>query len=183
MAFPDEVIRRAYLPNGKTKLYISINVLEMVCVIINFAGAIFACWHDNIDLSNFPILLNWCDNTASCSWVNKKCKDSLIGRALGRFFCGLLLSTNIGIQAEWLSTVLNIVADDISRVKLACNDVYDYSQLFIDHPQLRTCRQFQPSNTLLTAIWNMLLNKDCPDPSTVKMLKPETLGSFISSSI
>ena len=183
VAFPDEVIRRAYLPNGRSKLFISINVLEMVCVIINFAGIIFACWHDEVDLSHFPVLLNWCDNTSSCSWVNKKCKDSLIGRALGRFFCGLLLSTNIGIQAEWLSTVLNIVADDISRVKLARDDVYDYSQLFVDHPQLRTCRQFQPSDTLLTMIWNMLLNRDCPDPLTIRMLKPETLGSFISSSI
>ena len=72
MAFPDKVIRRAYLPNGKTKLYISINVLEIVCVIINFAGAIFACWNDDVNLSYFPVLLNWCNNTTSCSWVNKK---------------------------------------------------------------------------------------------------------------
>jgi len=58
-------------------------------VIVNFAAAMYACWHNKIDLSAFPALLNWCDNTAACSWVNKKCKESLIGCALGCFYLWL----------------------------------------------------------------------------------------------
>jgi len=61
----------AYLPNSKSGLLISINVLEMHCVIVNFAATIYACWHNEVDLSAFPVLLNWCDNTAACSWVSK----------------------------------------------------------------------------------------------------------------
>jgi hypothetical protein len=41
----------------------------------------------------------------------------MIGRRLGRLFVGLLMGTKIGIQAEWISTHLNVIADDISRLK------------------------------------------------------------------
>ena len=79
---------------------ISINVLEMVCVIVNMAAAIFVCDHDGIDLSSYPVLLNWCDNTTACTWINRNCKHSMIGQQLGRLFVGLLMGTKIGIQAE-----------------------------------------------------------------------------------
>ena len=49
------MIDRADLPNDKSGLLISIKVLEMVCVIVNMAAAIFFCDHDSIDLSTFPI--------------------------------------------------------------------------------------------------------------------------------
>ena len=176
-----EVIQRAYLPDNSSGLMISINALEMVCVIINLAATIYACWHDGVDLSNYPVLHNWCDNKAAGYWVNNKCRDSLIGRALGRFFCGLLMSTNLGIQCEWLSTKLNKVADDISRLEDEDGN-YDYSQLLTDHPSLQNCRQFQPSDTLLTMIYDILLRNDSPDPLIIRQLKPQTLGSFISSS-
>ena len=182
LKYPDDIIKRAYLPNNKSGDLISINVLEMVCVIVNLAAAIYACWHDKIDLSAYPVLLNWCDSKSATCWVNTRCKSSMIGRALGRFFCGLLMGTNLGIQAEWLSSEMNKIADDISRVKMQGDGTYEYSQLFADHPCLRNCRQFKPSDTLLGMIWGVLRNKDSPDPLILKNLKPETLGSFISSS-
>ena len=30
-------------------------------MIINIAGAIFLCNHDNLGLDSYPVLLNWCD--------------------------------------------------------------------------------------------------------------------------
>ena len=180
LVYPAEVIRRARLPNNKDGQYISINVLEMICVIINFAAVIYVCHVDGINLEDFPLLLNWCDNTSACSWINKKCKDSLIGRALGRLFLGLLMSTKLGIQAEWLPTELNKIADDISRLKGEGGD-YDYSQLLTDHPSLRACRHFQPSDILLTKIWDVVLRNDVPDPLMIRELKPQALGSIISS--
>ena len=51
----EEVIDRAYPPNNKSGILISIKVLEMVFVIVNTAAAIFVCDHDSIDLSTFPI--------------------------------------------------------------------------------------------------------------------------------
>jgi hypothetical protein len=181
LVYPKEVIDRAHLPNNKGGKLISINVLEMVCVIVNMAAAIFACHMDGIDLSHFPVLLNWCDNTSACSWVNSKCKHSLIGRRLGRLFVGLLMGTKLGIQAEWISTHLNFIADDLSRLKNEDeNGDFDYAKLKLTYPMLKNCRQFQPSGTLLGMIWDILLHGSCPDPLIVKQLKPSALGQFIS---
>ena len=180
--YPDDIVQRAYLENNKSGQLISINVLEMVCVIVNLAAAIYACWHDQIDLSTHPVILDWCDSKSATCWTNTRCKSSMLGRALGRIFCGLLMSTKLGIQAEWLPSALNKIADDISRLKMQGDGTYKYSQLLIDHPCLRTCRQFQPSDTLLGMIWDVLRNSALPDPLILRKLKPETLGSFISSS-
>jgi len=105
----------------------------------------------------------------------------MIGRVLGRFCFGLLMGTNLGIHVEWLPSKLNKITDDISREKLQENGAYNYSQLFIDHPCLSTCRQFQSSDTLLGMIWDVFRNKDLPDPLILRNLKPKTLGSFIRS--
>ena len=177
-----EVQRRARLLNNKSGKYISINVLEMVCVVINFAAVIYFCEVDGIDLSNCPLIHNWCDSTTACAWANSKCKNSMIGRALGRIFLGLLMSTKLGIQAKWLETELNKLADDISRLKDDDHN-YDYSRLIIDHPCLANCRQFQPSNILLSMISEVLLNNASPDPLIVRKLEPRALGSHISSSL
>ena len=85
LEYPTEIVARATLANNKGGKYISINVLEMVCVIVNYAAEIYVCWHDGIDLGHFPTILNWCDNTSACRWINTRCKESLIGRALGFF--------------------------------------------------------------------------------------------------
>ena len=174
-----EIQRRARLPNNKCGTYISINVLEMVCVVINFAAVIYFCEVDGIDLSNYPLIHNWCDSTTACAWANSKCKNSMIGRALGRLFLGLLMSTKLGIQAKWLETELNKLADDISRLEDDDHN-YDYSRLILDHPCLANCRQFQPSNILLSMILDILLNSASPDPLIIKKLAPLALGSHIS---
>jgi hypothetical protein len=64
LEYPTEVVARATFANSKGGKYISINVLEMVCVIVNYAAAIYVCWHDGIDLSHFPTILDWCENTS-----------------------------------------------------------------------------------------------------------------------
>jgi len=85
----------------------------------------------------------------------------------------------VGIQAEWLPTDLNKIADDISRLKGEGGD-YDYSQLLTDPPSLRACRQFQPSDILLTKIWDVVLRNEVPDPLMIRELRPHALGSIIS---
>ena len=44
-------MRHEHQKNNKSGLSISINVLEMVCVIINMAAVIFVCNHNNINLA------------------------------------------------------------------------------------------------------------------------------------
>ena len=151
----------------------------MVGVIINLAAVIFTCDFDGVDVSAHPIVSNWCDNKSACAWINSRCKHSLIGRELGKFFIGLLMSTKIGIHAEWLPTELNKIADDISRVKERDGN-YDYSHLLRDHPSLRQCRLFEPSDSLLSLICAILRGKDSPDPRTLSKIEPRTLGSITS---
>jgi hypothetical protein len=181
VVYPAEVLRRARLKNNKQGKLVSINVLEMVCVVINIAAVIHVCHVDGIDLSQHPVLLNWCDSSSACCWVNHKCKYSLIGRRLGRLFVGMLMGTKIGVQAEWISTHLNFIADDISRLQDENEDGdFDYSQLIKTYPILRACRQFQPSDTLLGIIWEIVLNNASPDPLTIMQLEPAALGQIIS---
>ena len=166
--YPEDVVLRTRLKNNKSGLMISINVLELICVIIN-------------DLSTYPVMLNWCDNTAACSWVSHRCKESLIGRRLARLLVGLLVGTKLGIQAEWISTFDNGLADEISRLTTPVNRLdFDYSTFLSSHPALTSCRLFQPSQFLLGMIWDVLLHKNSPDPLIVRHIEPKTLGHFIS---
>ena len=135
--FTPEIVRRAALPRRNPQR-ISINVLETVVVIINYAAAIYVGHADGLSLADFPVLLNLCDNTSACSWINKRCRDSLIGRRLGRLFAGLLLNNALGIQAEWLSTHANVIADDVSRVKKQDGGQFDYSLLLSRYPELQS---------------------------------------------
>lgn len=175
--FTEEIIRRAALGKRNSRR-ISINVLETVVIIINYAAAMYACHIDGLPLDDFPVLLNLCDNTSACSWINKRCRDSLIGRRLGRMFAGMLLNNALGIQAEWLSTHANVIADEVSRVKRQDGGDYDYSQLLSRFPELQSCRRFHPSPTLLSLISSVLVDNVSPDPLMLSKLEPKTLGSF-----
>jgi len=43
LEYPTENVARATLTNNKGGKYISINVLEMLCMIVNYGAAIYAC--------------------------------------------------------------------------------------------------------------------------------------------
>jgi len=79
-------------------------------------------------------------------------KKSIIGRALARFFCGLLIGSDVGINAKWISTSANKIADEISRIKKSTQNHssfhYDFSKLQQDHVELKHCCFFQPSQEL-----------------------------------
>ena len=136
-------MERACLPNNKTGLLILIKVLEMVCVIVNIAAAIFTCDRNNIDLADYLVLLNYCNNIVACTWINKHCKYSMIGRRLARLFVALLMMKKIGIQAEWISTKLNVILDDISWLKKENKDGdFNYTNLNLTYPMLQPCCQF-----------------------------------------
>ena len=64
----------------------SLDELKMVGIIISFAAAIHTCWRDNINVDDFPVLLNACDGLSANGWVNYRCKTSMAGRAFGCLF-------------------------------------------------------------------------------------------------
>ena len=91
------------------------------------------------------------------------------------------MGTKNGVQAEWILMYLNFIVDDISRLKTESEDgEFDSEDLKITYPILESCRQFQPLDTLLGVIWDILLHKSCTDHLTVRKLKPSALGQFTS---
>ena len=111
------------------------------------------------------------------------CKKSIVGRALARFFCGLLIGSEVGINAKWISTEANKIADDISRLKKSLTSttssfVYDFSKLKQDHADLKLCRFYHPSQELLLMIWKIALTRKSPDLDLVLALKLSGLGKL-----
>ena len=53
----------------------------------------------------------------------------MIGRRLGRLFVGVLIDTKIWIQAEWISTHLNVIADNVSKLKDENDGDFSYAKL------------------------------------------------------
>jgi len=114
---------------------------------------------------------------------NAHLQKSIVERALARFFCGLLIGLEVGINAKWISTEANKIADDISRLKKSLTSttssfVYDFSKLNQDHADLKLCRFYHPSQELLLMIWEIALTCKSPDLDLVLALKLSGLGKL-----
>ena len=191
LAFPENVIHKTllHLENSKDETFISINCLEYVTIIINYCATIVKFANCKVNNDPYPVVLCVTDNTSALNWTLHTSKKSIIGRALARFFCGLLIGSRIGINAKWISTIKNIIADKISRLKENINSdsssvshssssTYNYSKLKQEHEELKVCSFFQPSPKLLSLIWEILLTRRCPDLSLILKLKPQDLGKL-----
>ena len=132
LLWPQKVYRRTkvFVENNSKGKLISINVLEFVSVVVNYCVSLTALLLDTPTDDPHPVLLNEADNTSSIRWCNHSCKSSLAGRALGRFFCMLLVDSPLGINSKWISTEENEIADAISRLKAVhklTNDIANYT--------------------------------------------------------
>ena len=187
LAFPEMIIARTllHIKNKKDGRFISINVLEYVTVILNYCGSLVALnQNDGLTSDPHPTVLCVTDNMSAKNWTLHTSKKSIIGRALARFFCGHLINSRLGINAKWISTHTNIIADDILRLKDSTANspssppTYDFTTLKQNHKELQTCRFYQPSRKLLSFIWEILLTKQCPALSQIRILEPADLGKL-----
>ncbi len=189
LQFKDEILKRTllHLKDGNDPNFISINALEYVTVILNYCAALVALETDSSHDPN-PIILSITDNRSALNWTLHTSKKSKIGRALARFFCGLLIDSPLGINSEWIATDENEVADQISRLKKAKvsksnpHPDFDYSSLQQKFPELKACRFFQPSAELTSLLWELLLTERLPQPRHARQLKQNGLGRLITSS-
>ena len=182
--FPDEIVHRTllHMKNNENETFISINCLEYVTIIINYCAAIYAFAKNDITTDPHPVVLCVTDNVSAKNWTVHTSKKSIIGRALARFFCGLLIGSDVGINAKWISTHANKIADDISRLKKSATNPlsfqYDFSKLQQDHAELKHCHFFQPSQELLSMIWDILLTRRSPALNKVLQLKQNGFGKL-----
>jgi hypothetical protein len=173
------------MKDNKDGKLISINVLEFVTVIINYIASLHVTTTTKIINDPYPVLLNITDNTSALSWTQNACGTSKLGRLLARFFCSLLIDSPLGINSQWISTIDNFIADDISRLKkllgLDSHSSFDYSTLQQKYPELKHCSFFQIQPELLLLIWEIVLTEKWPCHEEIRKLKLKPLGKLISS--
>jgi hypothetical protein len=182
LPFLDDIVHQTllHMKNNDNETFISINCLEYVTIIVNYCAAISVILEDDDIADPHPVMLCVTDNISAKSWTVHTSKKSIISRALARFFCRLLIGSNVGINAKWISTLANKIADEISRIKKSAHNSssfqYFFSKLQKDHVELKHCSFFQPSQELLSMIWDILLTRKSPDLSKVLLLKQNGLG-------
>jgi hypothetical protein len=94
----------------------------------------------------------------------------------------------VGINSTWISTKANTIADKISWLKKSASTnnptstpTYDYSKLQQNYEELKACTFFQPSQELLSLIWEILLTRKCTDLNRILQFKPSDLGKLSTS--
>ena len=100
-------------------------MLEYVTIIINYCGALTTYLEDGHGEDPHPVVLCVTDNVSAKNWTMHTSKKSIIGRALARFFCGLMIG-------KWFATETNKIADAILRLKKSHTSTsfcYDFSNL------------------------------------------------------
>jgi hypothetical protein len=157
--FPPKVIARMliHLTDNSDKSFILINCLEYVTIILNYCASLIVFTTQKINYNLHPIVHCITGNTSTLNWTLHTSKKSIIGRALARFFCGLLIGSRVGINAKWISTIDNEIVNKISRLKATNSPstnsfTYEYSNLQQEHKELKACIFYQPSCKLLSLI-------------------------------
>ncbi len=190
LSFPKEVVKQTllHLKDNLNKMFISINCLRYVTIIVNYCASLVVFASRKINDDPHPVVLCVTDNTSALNWTLHTSKKLTIGRALARFFCGLLTNSDVGINAKWISTIENIVAVKISRLKEVFKNTnsnstsslptYDYAHLQQEHKELKVCNFFHPSHKLLSLIWDIFLTQKCPDQNQILKLRPCNLGKL-----
>ncbi len=150
--------------------------------IINYCAAITALLERQVTIDHHPVVLCITNNISTKNWTLHTSKKLIIGCALARFFCGLLIGLDVRINAKWISTAANKIADKIWRIKKSNTPLsfhYDFTKLQQDHAELKNCHFFQPSPELLSMIWAILLTQKLPDLNKVLLLKQNGLGRLV----
>ncbi len=103
---------------------------------------------------------------------------------LSWFFCSLLINLPLGINLQWISTIDNKFADDVSRLKkqsdINSSPAFDYTILKQMYPELRHCSFFQIQQELILLIWDIVLTEKWPNYKEVQILKQRPLDKLIT---
>lgn len=157
---------------------ISINALEYATVIINYCAALLYFQEVSSEDVHPTVHIN-ADNTSAESWASSGCKRGLLmGRALGRLQCALMLRNSLGLTLGHVTTTENWIADEISRVKRELDSLTSFCSLISKFPQLSGCRRYRPSAAVLSAITDALLTQKMHDPVALSQQLLSDLGSF-----
>jgi hypothetical protein len=87
-----------------------------------------------------------------------------------------------GINSQWISTINNKIADDISYLKKQSDNnsspAFDNTILKQMYPELRHFSFFQIQLKLILLIWDIVLTEKWPNHEEVQTLKQRLLGKL-----
>ena len=169
-----------YVKTNKDGTLVSINVLEYAALLVNYAAACCYYLHNPPRDDPFPVVRFFVDNTSSEAWGMKGCTGSLIGRALSRLQCAMMIDNNVAARTARVNTKANVIADQISRVNSATNIAHEFPRIAQDYPELSGCRRFHPSAELISHIMDAISQKKFIDPLEVSSSLRSNPGSITS---
>jgi hypothetical protein len=178
-------VRTSLARNAKHKDYVHINSMEYIVMIIQLSAVIvrlatltavqrLAFFPSGVPAQ--PILLSRTDNMSAKKWSNQLTSKSLQGQQLICIVAELLRTSNIGLNANHIPGVENVLADYISRPTHPNLSHSDRSeQIFRMHASARTWDYFLPSPELLQSISCALYSESTPGLPKL----PKSLGRFV----
>ena len=178
--WPDEIQKRTliHIKDGKSGKLISINVLEYLVVIINYAAS-SVCYQESAEKGisdiEYPTNLNLVDNTSADAWTSKMCTKSKEAKSLATILCSMMINNPVGLNSKYLPCTKNSIADAISRIHKT-NEMFEISKLMQDYPQLRSCRRFHPSTELLSRLYAAVLSGSVKE--IVPPIEPSEMGQL-----
>ena len=140
-----------------TDKLISINILEFVVEIINYATLIeYIKLYPEILPHLYPVLKNWTDNMTTRSGVRKEANKSLISKALQRLLCSMMINNPLGLWSGFIPGSLNILADTLSRIYSESNTPPSEDLLLQKVPKLGSYMRFHPGPEFLSHLYMAL---------------------------
>jgi hypothetical protein len=92
----------------------------------------------------------------------------------------LMMNNKVGLITDHITTIKNIIADRISRIKCKTHSVCAFKKIIQDYPALVGCKRFQPSATLILHIMDAILQKKFINPIAVNNSILKNPGQIIS---
>ena len=153
---------------------ISINLLEYATIIISYAAA-HMLFNNNpsLALQPYPLIQIKTDNKSALSWTKRAASSTDEGKALARILTSLMISSDLGLSAEFIPGSENHLADSLSRMSTK-QKFSSFSSLSQEYKQLHLCKRFVPNPLFLCRLWDALLLKQAHP-----LLPPEQLGQLL----
>ena len=165
LSWPEEIrsktLKYFSIRSKEKEKLISINLLEYVVVIVNYAIATEIIRQKNYcKIFKYQTLLNWSDNKTAISWTRKAAISTESGKALSRIFCTLCINNDINCISEYINTKDNEIADKISRSDLSFSS--NVTKLQKEFKELGNCRRYRLNPEFVSCLIRALLTGQSP---------------------
>ena len=114
----------------------------------------------------------------SKSWIRKAASRTDKGKDLQRLLCSLMINNPVGLKAEHIAGINNVLVDAISRIYSSTYSKLSFNKLFQEFPQMKSWNRFHPSQELLSIIFSGLL-----EGQDKGLCLPKNLGHFIQDKV